>query len=124
MAKAKPGVDDKPPVVAEVVVPATAENVEVQATAPVENPATVENVEVQAPTVSTSEKKPVAPETPSADVMKAEAGRWRFYCHAPTPLAENPFECEAESEAEALKKFFFANGITGTSSKIDIDKTR
>lgn len=41
-------------------------------------------------------------------------------CNCPTPLAHNPFVCEAESQDAAIKCFFKANGISGTSHKITV----
>jgi len=41
-------------------------------------------------------------------------------CSCPTPLAVNPFTCEAESEADAKRLFFEANGISGTEHPVEI----
>ena len=41
-------------------------------------------------------------------------------CSCPTPLENNPFHCEAESEDEAVSKFYAANGITGTDHPISV----
>lgn len=49
--------------------------------------------------------------------------RYRVYCYATTPLANNPFECLAAGEGEAKLLFFSANGITDTVSKIEIEQT-
>jgi hypothetical protein len=41
-------------------------------------------------------------------------------CDCPTPLLQNPFECEAETEASAKSEFFAANGISGSDHPIEI----
>lgn len=44
--------------------------------------------------------------------------KFRVHCECPTPLASNPLSVEASSEQVAVKKFFEANGISGSDHKI------
>lgn len=47
---------------------------------------------------------------------------YRVKCNCPTPLAQNPFTCQAESAEEAKQLFFQANGISGTVHEVTIEK--
>ena len=44
--------------------------------------------------------------------------KYSVECNAPTPLAANPFVCEAEDEACAVEQFKAANGIVDTDYAI------
>jgi hypothetical protein len=70
-----------------------------------------------------SVEQPVVEQSVVVEQPVVEQSRFRVYCHASTPLAVNPFEALAESEDDAKKLFFAANGISGTDSKIDIGRT-
>lgn len=46
--------------------------------------------------------------------------RYRVHVDAPTPLAANPLEVEAATEAEAWQAFCRVNGIGGTERPVSI----